>query len=367
MELTCATCNYKTTLKTNLDRHNKTKRHMKLCGECVSEATSETGEQEGLIPMKYLPIVELMELNHKQEIELLKANHQLELLKVTHEMELKIKDTVIQCGNEKMELMERFLSKTQPVYHPVPSVLPTPMPQPTPQPKPSQPTPQPNSEIEPEPQPEPQPEPKPQHQVIETIESVSPPPSPKPSKCMKLYLETKCTAYNSDDFISEVIDNIEYNEIMKILEIDQTKHLGYNNHQPHGVHGKLIHDYLLGLITKVYKKCKQYNKPFYYYDTYHGQAYYSSNGTWIRDNIDTIGKTIINQIETALLEWGTFNDLLYKYTEEEHEENPNSKYRIGDYMDGYYTRKFRFNQNYLQCENQFICEFATLIKIKDLE
>lgn len=66
MNFICETCDFKTDLKTNLTRHFQTKKHLKLCGECVEPVVTENITLE---KMNYELRIRELEISLKYERE----------------------------------------------------------------------------------------------------------------------------------------------------------------------------------------------------------------------------------------------------------------------------------------------------------
>ena len=298
MEFNCETCNYKTDLRTNLDRHNKTKKHIKLCGLC----SPETGGDKGLIPEKYLPIVVLMELNQKQEIELIKSNHlkeiqafELKLMKLEYENEIKIRDTMIQCEKEKNELMVIYLTRSPQIQEPV-------------QRKAESKKKDPIAPIElPE-------------NIIDNIPvapSPSPCPSPKPEKkckCLKEFIETKCEPTEIDDFYSNLRSSFYYKDVIDIVE-----------------EGGDMYDYVVDKLKTTLSAYNKYQSPFYHTDTYHKKCYILKDGKLTKEEIEHLACLTFKEIQDELLQIGVDQGELAKLTcENISDTKPEDGYKIGD-------------------------------------
>ena len=97
----CKTCNFETSIKTHFGRHMQTKKHIELCGNVAPE----------------------VQIAHNNIAELEKDNEIEELKKRILELEnqLKIKDAVIECKDQTIEILKNLHS--QPVVQPAPVAL----------------------------------------------------------------------------------------------------------------------------------------------------------------------------------------------------------------------------------------------------
>ena len=121
----CVTCDYTAKTKTNLNIHNKSKKHLDKC-EC--EVNSQTLEVNTPInTLINLPINS--SINNYEEINKKLTEKNADLLEINSRLieeinnlknELKIKDVIISCEKEKNELILKLLSQPiQKVYEPI--------------------------------------------------------------------------------------------------------------------------------------------------------------------------------------------------------------------------------------------------------
>lgn len=314
MEYICETCDFKTSLKTNLARHNQTKKHLKLCGECVMEVPVIPAVSE----------LELIKARHELEMAQMKFNYELKL----KDMELRMKDIIIQCEKEKNEYFTNKTNIRQPsdehraklqevnkeytkqaapavAFYETMEAL-----------RSRSPSPEPVAEaprkikfelLQPEVKPAP-----------ETKTEPSSPKSPKNNKkvkCIKGFLGQKCAigGNTTDDFLEKIKNKITNMDVSLVIAKRKDKN-----------------EYVWNLIREVYDSFDKYNKPFYSDDKYHKQCYLVDGKEWAKESIcgekdrDVVSGgmiyNLLTEINSLLLEKAEAMGKIYRFTDEMFDE-----------------------------------------------
>ena len=286
----CVTCDYTAKTKTNLNIHNKSKKHLDKC-EC--EVNSQILEVNTPInTLINLPINS--SINNYEEINKKLTEKNADLLEINSRLieeinnlknELKIKDVIICCEREKNELILKLLSQPiQKVYEPI---------QPIEEPKnkckfellTSQ---DPKQESKEEPKQEPKQEKEPDS------------PKGKKFKCLKDFIEKKCKITDNTwkGFMTKIKEKVSPNDINLLCS---------------GRVNKI--DYMFKTITEVFESYDKYEKPFYNNDKYHKNMYCEKDGKFNKEDIgETVG-AIYTHLFRIIMSKAYEMKKIYKYEE----------------------------------------------------
>lgn len=297
MNFVCETCDFKSDNKQNYTRHCQTKKHLKLCGECVEPVVTESITLE---KMNYELRIRELEISLKYEKE---RNESLEkkndlLLSLLSKQPVVVVEQQKQIEKEipveivaKAETISEPMPKTKTKFELLPAIV--------------------NTET--------------------TIEStpkmeIKPKTDRKP-KNLKDFVENKCVIENNkfQNFISKINEKITNHDINLLLG----KRMG-----------KM--EYAFKLIQEVYNLYDKYNKPYYNDDKYHKKCYcISKHGNWVKEDISDNIFFLIEKINNIILAKAEEMGRISRFTDEMLQQwitdNPGTleypPYRLGCYIE----------------------------------
>ena len=302
----CVTCDYTAKTKTNLNIHNKSKKHLDKC-EC--EVNSQTLEVNTPInTLINLPINS--SINNYEEINKKLTEKNADLLEINSRLieeinnlknELKIKDVIICCEKEKNELILKLLSQPiQKVYEPI------------------QPIEEPKNKckfelLTQEPKQEPKEEPKQEPKQEKEPDS----PKGKKFKCLKDFIEKKCKITDNTwkGFMTKIKEKISTNDI-NLLCSGRVKKI----------------DYMFKTITEVFDSYDKYEKPFYNDDKYHKNMYCEKDGKFNKEDISETVGAIYNYLFRMIMEKAYDMKKILKYNEMYSDEQIQEMIESGEYI-----------------------------------
>ena len=303
----CVTCDYTAKTKTNLNIHNKSKKHLDKC-EC--EVNSQILEVNTPInTLINLPINS--SINNYEEINKKLTEKNADLLEINSRLieeinnlknELKIKDVIISCEKEKNELILKLLSQPiQKVYEPI------------------QPIEEPKNKCKFElltsqdPKQEPKEEPKQEPKQEKEPDS----PKGKKFKCLKDFIEKKCKITDNTwkGFMTKIKEKISTNDI-NLLCSGRVKKI----------------DYMFKTITEVFDSYDKYEKPFYNDDKYHKNMYCEKDGKFNKEDISETVGAIYNYLFRMIMEKAYDMKKILKYNEMYSDEQIQEMIESGEYI-----------------------------------
>ena len=302
----CVTCDYTAKTKTNLNIHNKSKKHLDKC-EC--EVNSQILEVNTPInTLINLPINS--SINNYEEINKKLTEKNADLLEINSRLieeinnlknELKIKDVIISCEKEKNELILKLLSQPiQKVYEPI------------------QPIEEPKNKckfelLTQEPKEEPKEEPKQEPKQEKEPDS----PKGKKFKCLKDFIEKKCKITDNTwkGFMTKIKEKISPNDI-NLLCSGRVKKI----------------DYMFKTITEVFDSYDKYEKPFYNDDKYHKNMYCEKDGKFNKEDISETVGAIYNYLFRMIMEKAYDMKKILKYNEMYSDDQIQEMIESGEYI-----------------------------------